>query len=160
MRDLTIADLPHLQRILRSTGVFTEAEVACAMELLAIVLDDPAQIDYRVAVAQTDGDVQGYVLYGPTPLADGNVTLYWIAVCPEAQCRGVGRRLMAQVEEYARQHGGRLVCLETSSQGGYERTRRFYRQTGYVEESRIRDFYSPGDDRITFVKRLDQTPDL
>ena len=50
--------------------------------------------------------------------------------------------------------GARLVCLETSSQGGYQRTRRFYDQCGYLEESRLRDFYKPGDDRITYVKRF------
>jgi hypothetical protein len=47
-----------------------------------------------------------------------------------------------------------MICLETSSQGGYERTRRFYDQAGYVEEARLRDFYKPGDDRITYVKRF------
>jgi hypothetical protein len=47
-----------------------------------------------------------------------------------------------------------LLCLETSSQGGYVRTRYFYEQAGYVEESCIRDFYKPGDDRLTYVKRF------
>ncbi|MFN8582815.1 MAG: hypothetical protein U0163_17795 [Gemmatimonadaceae bacterium] len=41
-----------------------------------------------------------------------------------------------------------------SSLDGYERTRRFYEHAGYVAESRIRDFYRPGDDRFTYVKRF------
>jgi hypothetical protein len=47
-----------------------------------------------------------------------------------------------------------MVCLETSSQGGYSRTRSFYEKAGYLLESRIRDFYKPGDDRLTYVKRF------
>lgn len=154
MRDLRSSDLLHLNRVLRDTGAFTEEEVACAMELLDIVLDNPEQGDYLVSVEEVAGAVAGYVLYGPTPMTSGNVTLYWIAVCPRTQGQGVGRQLMEQVERYGQSLEGRLVCLETSSQGNYQRTRRFYRQAGYLEESRLKDFYRPGDDRITFVKRL------
>ncbi|MGE4545463.1 MAG: GNAT family N-acetyltransferase [Pedobacter sp.] len=154
MRDLKLSDLPDLERILRDTGAFTEEEVACAMELLEIVLDNPSQRDYLVAVAEVAGAVAGYVLYGPTPLTSGNVTLYWIAVSPRSQGQGVGQRLMEHVERYGQSLQGRLICLETSSQGSYERTRTFYSKAGYLEESCIKDFYRPGDDRITFIKRL------
>lgn len=154
MRDLRPTDLPHLERILHETGAFNEEEVDCALELLTIVLDNPAQRDYMVSVAEVAGHVSGYVLYGPTPMTSGNLTLYWIAVCPTAQGQGVGQSLMEHVENHGKTLKGRLVCLETSSQGSYERTRSFYRQAGYLEESRIFDFYRSGDDRITFVKRL------
>jgi ribosomal protein S18 acetylase RimI-like enzyme len=154
MRNLKREDLPALMRILNDTGAFTDIEVGCAVELLGIVLDDPHQQDYIVAVAEEDGHVVGYVLYGPVPLTEGNFDLYWIATDPNVQGRGFGRRLLAHVEADARKRGGRMVCLETSSQGGYERTRIFYEQSGYIEESRIRDFYRPGDDRITYVKRF------
>ena len=154
MRDLNKSDLPDLERILRQTGAFTEAEVAVALELLESVLAHPAQEDYEVAVAECDGKVAGYVLFGPVPLTVGNVDLYWIAVDPACQGKGVGQALMRHVEDQTRARDGRMVCLETSSQGNYQRTRRFYEEAGYVEESRIRDFYKPGDDRLTYVKRL------
>lgn len=154
MRNLKATDVPDLVRILESTGAFSDDEVGVAVELLGIVLNDHAQKDYEVAVAEVEGRVAGYVLFGPVPLTQGNFDLYWIAVDPSCQGHGVGRKLMSHVEEQARARGGRLVCLETSSQGSYERTRRFYEQAGYVEESRIRDFYKPGDDRLTYVKRL------
>lgn len=156
MRSLECRDLPDLTRILRDTGAFTPAEVECAVELLEIVLDKPEQRDYLVAVAEEEGRVAGYILYGPVPLTEGNFDIYWIATDPAFQGRGIGRQLMAHTEEDARAKGGRMVCLETSSQGSYERTRRFYDQAGYVEESRIRDFYRPGDDRITYIKRFSE----
>lgn len=154
MRELQAADMSALTDILKRCRAFTEAEVACALELLETVLNDPAQRDYRVAVANREGRVLGYVLYGPVPLTEGTYDIYWIAVAPECQGQGVGRQLLAHAEEEIRGARGRLVCLETSSQGHYRRTRDFYRQAGYREESRIRDFYRPGDDRLTFVKRF------
>ena len=154
LRELRAGDLPELERILAVTGAFTPAEVAVAMELLEIVIKEPEQSDYEVAVAEALGKVAGYVLFGPVPATEGNFDLYWIAVDPAAQGTGVGQRLIEHVEEEARKRGGRLVCLETSSQGGYSRTRSFYEKAGYLLESRIRDFYKPGDDRLTYVKRF------
>jgi ribosomal protein S18 acetylase RimI-like enzyme len=154
LRELQAGDLPELERILVVTEAFTPAEVAVAMELLEIVVNQPTQRDYEVAVAEALGKVAGYVLFGPVPATVGNFDLYWIAVDPAAQGTGVGQRLIEHVEEAVRQRGGRLVCLETSSQGGYSRTRSFYEKAGYQLESRIRDFYKPGDDRLTYVKRF------
>ncbi|HEU0265539.1 MAG TPA: GNAT family N-acetyltransferase [Geobacterales bacterium] len=154
MRDLRREDLPSLERILVATAAFTPVEVECAVELLMIVLDQPEQRDYHVVVAEANGNVAGYALYGPVPLTHGTFDLYWIATDPELHGQGFGRRLMEEVERRLRTGGGRLLCLETSSQGGYSRTRSFYEAAGYKEECRIRDFYHAGDDRITYVKRL------
>lgn len=159
MRELFSTDLPALSVILHDCGAFTEVEIACATELLEIVLNDPQQQDYQVAVAEQDGQVSGYILYGPVPLTEGTYDIYWIAVAPQAQGRGVGRQLMAHAEEQAKIARGRMICLETSSQGHYQRTREFYRQAGYQEESRIRDFYRIGDDRLTYVKRFTDMED-
>lgn len=154
MRKLEPADLPALKRILRATGAFNAAEVDCALELLHIVLDQPQQPDYLVAVAEDGDQVAGYILYGPVPLTEGNFDIYWIATDPAVQGKGLGRQLMTFAETDAQSRGARMICLETSSQGGYERTRRFYDQAGYIQESCIRDFYKPGDDRLTYVKRF------
>lgn len=154
MRKLRHDDIPVLEEILSATGAFTADEVAVAVELLETVINDPLQQDYEVAVADIGDHVAGYVLFGPVPLTEGNYDLYWIAVDPDTQGSGIGRRLMKHVEEQVIKRGGRMLCLETSSQGGYLRTRSFYEQAGYIEESCIRDFYKPGDDRLTYVKRF------
>jgi ribosomal protein S18 acetylase RimI-like enzyme len=154
MRKLRNDDIPQIEEILVATQAFTADEVSIAIELLETVIKSPLQQDYEVVVADVGDHVAGYVLFGPVPLTEGNYDLYWIAVDPNIQGGGVGRRLMKHVEEQVRQRGGRLLCLETSSQGSYLRTRKFYEQAGYVEESCIRDFYKPGDDRLTYVKRF------
>ena len=154
MRKLFASDLLPLRQILVATEAFTEPEIDCAMQLLETVLNDPAQQDYQVIVTEYDEVVAGYVLFGPVPLTEGNYDLYWIATDPELHGKGVGRQLLKEVERRLRIAGARLLCLETSSQGHYTRTRKFYQQAGYQEESRIGDFYRPGDDRITYVKRF------
>lgn len=154
LRELKAEDLPELRRILVATEAFTATEVAVATELLEIVIGQPGQRDYEVAVAEVLGKVAGYVLFGPVPATEGNFDLYWIAVDPATQGSGVGQRLIEHVAEEVQFRGGRMICLETSSQGGYSRTRSFYQKAGYQLESRIRDFYKPGDDRLTYVKRF------
>ena len=154
LRNLSRPDLAPLQSILEACAVFTPAEITCAMELLEIVLNDPQQSDYEVIVAESGGRVAGYVLFGPVPLTEGNYDLYWIATDPGQQGRGIGRTLLAEVERILISRATRMLCLETSSQEIYQRTRNFYLNAGYLEEARICDFYRLGDDRITYVKRF------
>jgi hypothetical protein len=47
-----------------------------------------------------------------------------------------------------------VLIIETSGSDGYEATRRFYRNHGYDEEARIREFYGPSDDKVVFWKAL------
>lgn len=61
------------------------------------------------------------------------------------------------IEDELRSRGedqARTLIVDTSSLGGYEQARSFYRRRGFVEEARIRDFYGPGDDKVTFWKSL------
>jgi len=154
MRDIGPSDRQQLERILVTCNAFTRAEVTCALELLDSVLNNPDQQDYEVIVTEADEQVAGYVLFGAVPLTQGNYDLYWIATDPELHGKGYGRQLMEETENRLQARGARMLCLETSSQEFYQRTRRFYEQGGYQEEARIRDFYRPGDDRITYVKRF------
>ncbi|MBU1537490.1 GNAT family N-acetyltransferase [Myxococcota bacterium] len=154
LRDLVAADREPLELLLRETGAFTPEEVDCALELLDLVLNDPSQKDYHVIVSTRGEAVAGYVLFGPVPLTLGTFDVYWIATSPSFQNQGHGRRLMVRCEEAMRDMGGRLVCIETSSQESYVATQAFYTALGYEIASRIRDFYKPGDDRLTYVKRL------
>lgn len=157
MRELKRKDIPQIEKLLRRlcvAGSFSAAEVECALELIQIVLDQPDQEDYLVRVAEVEGALVGYVLFGPVPLTSGTFDIYWIATDPQTHGQGFGRRLLEVAEYEMQERGARLICLETSSQGSYERTRSFYKNAGYLQESVIADFYSPGDARLTYVKRF------
>lgn len=88
------------------------------------------------------------------PLTDRVYDLYWIAVDPAVHGRGVGGRLLDFVEEVLRGKRARFLLVETSSRSIYEKARAFYRGRGFVEEARVHDFYSVGDDRVIYKKLL------
>lgn len=143
VRELTIA-----------TGFFSDEEVAVAVELVEARLVQGLASGYRFFFAERDGHLEGYVCYGPIALTRSSFDLYWIAVHPDAQRNGLGRRLMAMAEAAAAALGGTRMYAETSSRRQYEPTRAFYRRLGYRLAAELPDFYAPGDGQAKFAKQL------
>jgi ribosomal protein S18 acetylase RimI-like enzyme len=148
-------DKPTLMALLRSTPEFKPAEVVVAEEVIDAYLADPAS-GYNTLVAQDGSNIKGYICYGPTPLTESTWDVYWVAVAAGEQGRGVGGALMAHAEAKIREAKGRLIVIETSSQPGYEKARRFYLKRGYETIAHIPDFYAPGDDKLILQKRLER----
>jgi ribosomal protein S18 acetylase RimI-like enzyme len=156
LRDLGPADREAIGRILRDVGVFRPEEVAVGLELVDETLHPGPATDYRWKVAERAGAVVGFACYGPVPLTEGTFDLYWIAVAPPARGTSVAERLDRAATEDVRRAGGRWLLAETSSTPAYAAAHRFYQKQGYRLLERIADFYRPGDDRLTFGKRLDR----
>ena len=157
---LRIGDRARLADLLVDTGAFHTEEVDVALSLFDLTHGasdsgaDDAPVDYEF-VGAFDGDhLVGYACYGATPATEGTYDLYWLAVDPAMQGRGVGRALVREVEAKLAGRGGRLLVVETSSRPDYDGTRKFYARSGYVEAARVRDFYAPADDRILLTTRL------
>lgn len=157
IRAMTVSDKPHIVEALKETGMFTDAELDVAVELMDVFLHKEDQKDYIIHVAEIDGRAAGYVCFGPAPATEGTFDLYWIAVAPKVQNKGVGKRLLKFTEEEVVAMGGRILVIETSSQEKYAPTQGFYLKNGYLVEARIKDFYRPGDDRLIYTKRLKKT---
>lgn len=143
-------DRPRLAELLAATGAFNSDEVEIALSLFDVSSD----YEFLGAFEESDGRLVGYACFGATPATDGTYDLYWLAVDPAAQGRGVGTALVRAVEEKLLDRGARLLVVETSSRPDYEGTRRFYARSGYSEAARVRDFYAPADDRIVLTTRL------
>jgi len=153
-------DKDPIRIILEETSVFTESEIAVALELIDIVLNNDHQKDYQIYSAiSEDGNVVGYYCIGPTPMTIGTYDLYWIAVKPFAHNKGIGKELLNHAELLIKHRGGRLVVAETSSQPKYENTRKFYISAQYQELSRIKDYYKIGDDLVVYGKYVSQHKD-
>ncbi len=150
----------RLSELLVDTGAFHADEVEVALSLFDLTHGsagtgaDDAPLDYEFVGAFDEGRLVGYACFGPTPATDGTFDLYWLAVEPAAQGRGIGRALVRDVEAKLIDRGGRLLVVETSSRPDYETTRQFYTRSGYTEAARVRDFYAPADDRILLTTRL------
>lgn len=157
IRPLKAADRQIVFDMIVATQMFTAAEVAVAMELIDVYLNNPQQPDYIVEVAVNSADEPiGYVCYGPTPATEGTFDLYWIVVDPRLQGQGIGRILLQHVEQTLSACGARLIIIETSSTERYRLTQQFYLKNDYTISARIKDFYRPGDDRLIFTKYLTQ----
>lgn len=146
-------DRPQLEALLRRIETFTPDEVTVALELIDASLAGSPDYQLRIA-AREDGQVIGYICYGPTPMTEGTYDLYWIASDPSARGQGVGAALVAGMEGDLRRRGGRAIRVETSASESYGPTRGFYEKMRYLEEARFRDFYKVGDDLIILAKRL------
>jgi len=156
IRPMTGGDKPAILQILKATPQFKPAEVIVAEEVLDTYLSDNLGAGYHVLVAEVDSSVVGYICYGPTPMTEGTWDIYWIAVAPEEQGRGIGTSLLACAEAKIKEAKGRLALIETSSKPDYERTRRFHRSQGYKLVGRVPDFYAPGDHKLILRKKLDR----
>jgi ribosomal protein S18 acetylase RimI-like enzyme len=145
---------PAIEGILRRAGVFREAEVAVALEVLDVYLHKPGQQDYQVYTASRAGVPAGYVCFGRNTMTEGTFELYWIAVDPEQHRHGIGRSLMTLAEYEAARQGGRMVVVETSSREDYHGTRKFYHGLGYRQAALVPDYYAVGDGKVILTKKL------
>ena len=141
--------------------MFRPEEVKVALEVFDAALGigrgrDP---DYESAGVELDGKLAGWACWGPTPCTVGTFDLYWIVVAAERQGQGVGSALLAEVERRVTGRA-RLIVVETAGRDQYAGTRGFYESRGYRVETRIADYYEPGDDLVTYVKRLSGSPEV
>lgn len=146
-----------IRALLIETGAFRPDEIAVALELIDDALARNGALspeDYHIFVALDGNDVLGYVCFGKTPMTLSTFDLYWIAVSPRAQGKGVGKALFDFACQAARAMGGALLVIETASQPKYEATRKFYEKIGCALEARIKNFYSVGDDKLIYTKAL------
>ena len=131
IRKLIYSDRDKIEKILVDTKNFNEDEIKIAMELIDVYLSIADQKDYEIFV-DADGEVvNGYVCIGPRPLTVGTYDLYWIAVNPFVQARGIGSGLVKYIEDYLKEKSTRLVLIETSGKPGYEKERKFYEKNRY-----------------------------
>jgi len=147
-------DRQAVGRLVRATGFFSEEEADIAVELVEERLAKGDASGYFFLFAEEGDRLLGYACFGPIPGSVHSFDLYWIAMDPREQGRGVGRTLMAASERIMAGRGARRIYTDTSSRPQYEPTRAFYLACGYREEAFLTDFYAPGDGKVIFVKTL------
>ena len=155
VRELRSEDREQVLELVRATKNFSEPEIAIAKELIDIFVEQPDQKDYYAHVIEADDRIAGFLLLGPTPATIGTYDMYWIAVHPNFQGRGIAQELDHFAVEFVRQRNGYWLIAETSSGLNYDRTRAFYMKQGYNLLAQIPDYYKPGDDLMVFGKRLE-----
>jgi ribosomal protein S18 acetylase RimI-like enzyme len=154
IRTIEPGDRPHLFDALRSDGTFNEDEVAVALELIDDALEKGDE-DYHIRVAlDQEGEVLGYICFGPTPMTESTWDLYWVVTHAKARGKGVAGQLIGRMEAELREQHATAIRVETSQKESYGAARKLYKRLGYPEAGRFEDFYRPGDDLIVYYKRL------
>ena len=148
------SDRKHVREIVVSSGLFSEAEIEVAVELVQERLNKGIESGYYFLFAERDRKVAGYSCFGPIPCTAESYDIYWIAVQEELRGSGLGVEILKQAQERIREIGGKRIYVETSSREQYKPTRSFYSRCGYRKEATLKDFYSAGDDKVIYLREL------
>jgi len=148
-------DSDQIKKITESTAMFNSEEVQCVADIFQqyVQLGQEAS-GYSFFVEKENNNILGFVCVGPRGLADRVFDLYWIAVDPGAQRKGIGQNLLKKAEEEVILKHGRIMVIETSGTEKYQGTRAFYTSSGYLLEATLKNLYADGDDLCIFTKRL------
>ena len=136
------ADRDAILEFMVTTEFFRDDEIEIAREVLDDALAKGHEGHYQSFTADLDGRPAGWVCYGPAPCALGTWDIYWIAVDPRRQSRGLGKALMQAALEYLKAAGMAAAKIETLEQN--QVGRKFYPSVGFVEIAR----------QIHYVKQL------
>jgi D-alanine-D-alanine ligase len=147
-------DGERVRQMLNATGFFSSAEICVAAELVGESFTKGLQSDYRFIIAEKQGLIAGFTCYGPIPCTEANYDLYWIAVHPDYQRQGLGKKLLRETEDLIKAAGGKRLYVETSQRPQYSGTRAFYESEGYCLEAVLDDFFKPGEGKAIYCKRL------
>ena len=147
-------DVGRVRSLVASTGFFNAAEVDVAADLVTERLAKGIRSGYHFILAERVSGLVAYACYGPIEGTQGSFDLYWIAVAPEEQRKGLGPQVFARAENAMRKAGAKKIYVDTSSSDRYAGTRGFYQRMGFAEDARLPDFYGPGDSKVIYVKEL------
>ena len=152
--EVRTSDKAQIHQLVQDSGFFSPEELRIAVELVEERLSDGTESGYYFLFAERSGDIIGYTCFGPVLDTISSYDIYWIVVHNDFRHLGVGKALIALTEELIEQQGGKHIYIDTSSRNQYKSTRMFYSRCGYRKDAFVKDFYSPGDGKITYVKDI------
>ena len=153
-QELCHEDMERVRKLVAITGFFTDEEVEVAEELVRERLEKSDASGYHFVMVEHYGRLIGYTCYGQIPCTQSSYDIYWIAVHPDYQSRGVGKKLLKETERKIKAGGGRRAYVDTSQRVQYASTRAFYERCGYLMESLLPDFYAQGEGKVIYCKQL------
>ena len=151
IRRTTAGDIDALARVIDATGLFPSDMLP---DLLRPAVQGESDAIWLTGLE--DGAPVGFCYAEPEQLSDRVWNMLALGVAPACQGRGLGQRLVRLLEDDLRAQGQRLLIVDTSGTDAFAATRAFYERCGYAQEARIRDYWSEGDDKVTFRKILSQ----
>jgi GNAT superfamily N-acetyltransferase len=147
-------DINRVMEIVESTKFFYDHEVEIAAELVAERLTHGESTGYFFVFAEVDGITVAYSCYGPILMSKTCFDLYWIATHNDYRGKGIGKKLLEETFRQAKNMSCKIIIAETSGLEHYAPTRAFYDSNKFLLEARLKDFYTEGDDKLFYTKRI------
>lgn len=150
IRMIAESDISDLRQVLDSIELFSSEMLE---EMISDYIHNKETEDIWFTEVQNDKAIAiGYC--APEKLTEGTYNLYALGVRNDIQSKGTGSRMMSFIENHLKQIGKRILIVDTSSTEDFKLTREFYEKLGYNKEAVIRGFWSEGDDKVIYRKRL------
>lgn len=148
IRPLLESDMTDLKSIIDSIDLFP-------FELLdtSDYFDNP-ETEELWFVFISDNHAVAIMYIVPEKMTSGTYNMLLIGVHKDNQGTGVGSQLTSFAEEHLKAKGARLLLVETSGLPSFELTRAFYSKNNYRAVATLPDFYTEGEDKIVFIKKL------
>ena len=121
-------------------------------ELLRAAVDEP-EGEYRACVAERDGEIVGFGVYGMVAGAVGTGAVYGVVVGARSRRAGIGLRIMLYISEDLAKLRARLLISEIPGDPTVMKYRALLIAYGFTEETRIDDYYRDGVPQI--ISRFD-----
>ncbi|MGI6323601.1 MAG: GNAT family N-acetyltransferase [Bacteroidales bacterium] len=152
-RGITKEDRKKVEEILRSTDFFYEFEIDTALEIADETISKGSESSgyYWMKISDENGLV-AFANYGKNDFSTHSWELYWIAVHNNSRHKKLGARLLSAVEDDVKEHGGKILWIETSGRPLYAPTELFYKKNGYELHASLKEFYGPGDPKQIYAK--------
>lgn len=150
IRKVLKEDLNYLKKVLDSIELFPSEILE---DMISDYFNNPDTQDIWFTAIENNIPISiGYC--APEKLTEGTFNLYAIGVKKDIQGNGIGGKMMAYLEKYLQEKGNRILIVETSGTDDFQLTRKFYENLNYTKEAILRDFWSDGDDKVIYWKKI------
>ncbi len=145
IRPLTFLDLEQIYEVEVSSFEFPYSKLTLLgwtilhSDTSVVAVEDGKVVGYCIAALEKKGNtLRGHILS--------------VAVRPEYRGKGIGKRMLMEVENILKKKGAEYVYLEVEENN--VAARRLYESLGYKEAGKIERYYPWGANAIVMVKRL------
>ncbi|MDO8501522.1 MAG: GNAT family N-acetyltransferase [Gemmatimonadaceae bacterium] len=109
--------------------------------------------EHRACVAVRDGEVVGFGVYGIVAGTVGTGILYSVLVAPRSRRAGIGQCILSYIATELSNTGARKIFTEVPGDPYLMRYRALLISYGFMEESRVENYYRDGVPQI--ISRFD-----
>lgn len=148
IRPVVKSDLENIKSVIDSSGLFPSEMLD---DMIAGYFSETEECIWLTGNLEKES----FVSYcAPEKMTEGTWNLYLIAVHSSLQGQNIGSKVLAHLEHLLVSKRVRILIVETSGLPEFEKTRTFYIKNKYTKEASIREFYSKGEDKVVFWKKL------